>query len=306
MMNRGSASQKIFNSKKDYESFITLLGETVALWNIEIYSFSLMPNHYHLLLNTPDANLSRAMRHINGVYTQRYNRHWKRDGHLFRGRYKAILVKDDAYLVELLRYIHFNPVAAGIVKEPQDHHWTSHRQYLGKEDYEWLSTDRLLSYFGRRINLARRKLHEFVLERVPDKLQKRLESKNWPSVLSSDNFREWVEWNFVKDLEDREVRYEPLETVNLSEAKIKRLVTRALEISWADLCEAKGREAKKKRQLAVRCFQKYLKWNYEKISEVFGNMHPSNISRCVRGKQVNSAPLWKRLEAELQNEKRKT
>lgn len=306
VMNRGNAAQKIFNSRKNYELFLTLLDETVALLNIEIYAFSLMPNHYHLLLSTPEANLSRAMRHINSVYTQRYNRYWKRDGHLFRGRYKAILVDEDAYLVELMRYIHLNPVQAKIVKKPQDHQWTSHRHYLGEEEYEWLSTARLLSYFGRRKNLARRKMHEFVLERVPDELQKRLDSKKWPSVLSSKNFRKWVEWNFVKDRDDREISYVRIEPKYISEVKLKKIMTGALEIGWNELCDAKGREAKRKRRLAVRCFQKYLKWSYDKISELFGGMHSSNISRCVQGDWVNAESLWERLEIEIQNEKRKT
>jgi len=101
VMNRGNVRQPIFRSSEHYKVFINLLVESIVLWEIKIHSFSLLPNHYHLLIETPRANLSRAMRHINGVYTQRFNRHSHRDGHLFRGRYKAILVEEDAYLVEL-------------------------------------------------------------------------------------------------------------------------------------------------------------------------------------------------------------
>ena len=154
--------------------------------------------------------------------------------------------------------------------------------------------------------MARRKMHKFVLERVPDELQRRLDSKKWPSVLSSENFREWVEWNFVKDKDDREIIYERIESKNISEARLKKITTEALEIGWNELCEAKGREAKKKRRLAIRCFQKYMMWSYEKLSELFGGMHPSNISRCVQGDWIDAEPLWERLELEIQNEKRKT
>jgi putative transposase len=91
-----------------------------------------MDNHYHLLLSTPEGNLNRVMRHINGVYTQRYNRLEKTDGPLFRGRYKAILVDADAYLLCVSRYIHLNPVAAGIVKKAHQYRWSSYCAYIGK------------------------------------------------------------------------------------------------------------------------------------------------------------------------------
>ncbi|MBF0106481.1 MAG: transposase [Deltaproteobacteria bacterium] len=110
-MNRGRNRQAIFKSDHDYGYFLGLLKDSVRQWQIMIHAFSLMPNHYHLLVETPLANISRAMRHINGLYTQYYNRQNKKNGSLFKGRYKAILVDEDAYLVELLRYIHLNPTS---------------------------------------------------------------------------------------------------------------------------------------------------------------------------------------------------
>ena len=95
-------------------------------------AYCLMPNHYHLLLQTPDANLARAMRHINGVYTQRYNRRWKIDGQLFRGRYKCVLVQEANHLLELLRYIHLNPIRAGLCKSVDEYSWSSHPAFLSK------------------------------------------------------------------------------------------------------------------------------------------------------------------------------
>lgn len=308
VMNRGTARQQIFHSDADYLKFLILIGEAVRMWGIRVHAFSLMPNHYHLLIETPHANISRAMRHINGVYTQRYNRTRKRDGQLFRGRYKAILVEEDAYLVELLRYIHLNPVTAGIVKRPESHMWTSHKYYIGDNQFEWLTTDRLLGYFGKRKNLSRRKLHEFVLEGVPEGLRHQLEGTRWPSVFSSAHFREWIEWNFVKGTaaKDRGIQYTKIKPKCITEEQLRRLVCRVLEVSWSDLCKASGRDDKKKRRLAVRCYYENLKWSYAKLSETFGKMHSSNISRCVCGNWANDEPLWERLEVELQNEKRKT
>ena len=115
VMNRGRRGESVFRKKEDYLAFIELLRETVDMWNLREGAYCLMPGHYHLLIQTPDANLSRCMRHVNGVYTQRFNRNHVLDGQLFRGRYKAILVEGDSYLLELLRYVHRNPLEAGLV-----------------------------------------------------------------------------------------------------------------------------------------------------------------------------------------------
>lgn len=306
VMNRGGASRPIFRSQVDYQIFLDLLGETVDQWDIVIHAFSLMPNHYHLLIETPLGNLQRAMRHINGVYTQRFNRKWKIDGHLFRGRYKAILVKEDAYLVELIRYIHLNPVLAKMVKQPQYHRWTSHRNYMGNDKIAWLTTGRLLEYFGKRLNLARRKLHAFVLEGVPEALKLRLESKKWPSVLSSENFEEWVKWNFVKDIKDRDVKYETMEPIKITENELIKIITTALEMSWKDIKDARGRKARLMRGMAIRCFRRYLKYDYEKLSSIFWGIHPTSISRAIRREPAEYEHMWERLQIEIQNAKRKT
>ena len=126
VMNRGRRGERIFRSPKDYEVFIGLLQEAVELWDVRISAYCLMSNHYHLLIQTPQGNISRSMRHINGVYTQRYNRIHKCDGQLFRGRYKSILVEQDSYLLELVRYIHRNPVRAGMVEKLSEYLWSSH------------------------------------------------------------------------------------------------------------------------------------------------------------------------------------
>ncbi len=100
VMNRGRRSEEIFFSDTDREEFLTVLREAGELWNLSISVYCLLPNHYHLLVQTPAGNISRCMRHINGVYTQRFNRRNKKEGQLFRGRYKAVLVDKDHYLLE--------------------------------------------------------------------------------------------------------------------------------------------------------------------------------------------------------------
>jgi putative transposase len=107
-----------------------------------------MSNHYHLMMGTPDANISRAMRHINGVYTQKINKKHKKEGSLFKGRYKSILIGGNDYFQECIRYIHRNPIKAGLEKNLGMYKWTSHKFYLKKDKrFDWVSVDEGLSYF---------------------------------------------------------------------------------------------------------------------------------------------------------------
>lgn len=309
VMNRGNARQEVFLSQKDYETFLNLLGESVELWKIRIHAFSLLPNHYHLLIETPLGNLSRAMRHIDGVYTQRFNRTWKRDGHLFRGRFRAILVEEDAYLVGLLRYIHLNPVLAGLIKQPQEHPWTSHRNYLGgNKACSWLTTDFLLRYFGRRLSKAKRKLHEFVLEGVPVKLLGRLQDKRWPSVLGSDIFKEWVQSNFVSEQENRYLQFVDEKPDLLKEPDVRQILCNVFGKTWEEIKQGSNMKAKMYRRIALQCYRRYLNFSYQELSKCFGGLHPSTISRIVNQKTnlATSANLRRHLYAELENAKVKT
>ena len=115
LTSRGNARQDIFAGDADREKFLSILAATVGRYKWLCHAYCLMDNHYHLLLETPDPNLSLGMRMLNGVYTQTFNRDHQRVGHVFQGRYKAVLVEKDAHLVELCRYIVLNPVAAGMV-----------------------------------------------------------------------------------------------------------------------------------------------------------------------------------------------
>ena len=127
IMNRGRARQSTFVDETDYRAFLDTLAEAHRQWRIEMFAYCLMGNHYHLCLRTPKGNLSRIMRHVDGIYTQRFNRRHRRDGTLFRGRYKGILIDADEYLKAVVRYIHLNAVAAGLVKMPEEYRWASHQ-----------------------------------------------------------------------------------------------------------------------------------------------------------------------------------
>ena len=163
---RGNAGQDLFFQDKDRDRFYRLLDEGQQKYGYRIHAFCLMRNHVHLALQVGEVSLSRIMQNLSQRYTVWMNRQQGRTGHLFQGRYKAILLDADAYLLELLRYIHLNPVRAGIVKLPEGYPWSSHRAYLGQEKIPWLTTDWTLAQFSEERRLARRRYREFIMEGV--------------------------------------------------------------------------------------------------------------------------------------------
>jgi REP element-mobilizing transposase RayT len=146
---RGNERKAIFYSDEDRLIFLDVLAEVCRRFNWIVHAYCQMDNHYHLLVETPDGNLSKGMRHLNGVYTQRFNRKQNRIGHIFQGRYKAILVDKDSYLLELARYIVLNPVRARMLKSAEDWPWSSYRATAGLcATPDWLYTEWLLGMFS--------------------------------------------------------------------------------------------------------------------------------------------------------------
>ncbi len=159
----------IFEDDRDRTGFLEIVEEAIERFNGVCHAFCLMDNHYHLLLETIDANLSKGMRHINGVYTQRFNRIHQRVGHLFQGRFKSILVDRDSYLLELCRYIVLNPVRAGMVEQPEDYAWSSFRSTAGlTRGAPFLRSDWILAQFAGERREAQRRYLEFVKAGVGD------------------------------------------------------------------------------------------------------------------------------------------
>lgn len=160
---RGNAREAVYADDQDRVVFLDVLASTVGQFRWRMYAYCLMGNHYHLLLETPEPNLSRGMRQLNGVYTQRFNRRHDRVGHLFQGRFKAIVVDRDSYLLELCRYVVLNPVRAGLLASPERHPWSSFRATMGLERAPaWLDVETVLRQFGPTPERARRRYSTFV------------------------------------------------------------------------------------------------------------------------------------------------
>ena len=165
LTSRGDRRENIYEDDADRADFLSVLGEVCAQYNWVCHAYCLMSNHYHLLVETPDGNLSKGMRQLNGVYTQHFNRRHGRVGHVFQGRYKAILVDKNAYLLELARYIVLNPVRAQMVRSAREWPWSSYRATAGQTGgSEWLQTEWLLAAFGRRKGKAMEAYRRFVAE----------------------------------------------------------------------------------------------------------------------------------------------
>ena len=152
---RGNARQAIFLDEKDFTDFLRVLCSVVKRYHFILHTFCLMNNHYHLLIETPKGNLSKGMRQLNGLYTQRFNQRHQRVGHLLQGRYQAILVDKDNYLLKLCRYVVLNPVRAKIVKDPKDWRWSSYQATTGHKGIPCLTTDWILSQFGNKQKSSR-------------------------------------------------------------------------------------------------------------------------------------------------------
>ena len=161
---RGDRQEEIFESDTDRSGFLCRLGQVCEFHNWACHAYCLMGNHYHLMVETPDANLSKGMRQLNGVYTQDFNRIHGRCGHVFQGRFKSVLVDKQAYLLELSRYIVLNPVRAGMVENPEDWQWSSYRAMIGLSNGPtWFNSDWLLSAFADRSGSAKKRYSKFVL-----------------------------------------------------------------------------------------------------------------------------------------------
>jgi REP element-mobilizing transposase RayT len=159
---RGNEKKRIFFNKFDYKKFKEYVSDAQDKFNFSIQCYMLMSNHYHLILETPEANLTKVMHYINGSYTNYVNRRRGRNGHLLQGRYKAILIDKDNYLLELSRYVHLNPVRANMVARPEDYAFSSYRSYIEKANENIVHRDLILSMVSKDSRYSRKRYRNFV------------------------------------------------------------------------------------------------------------------------------------------------
>ena len=253
---RGDDRKRIFLSERDYHKFIEYISYAKAKYKFHVYAYCLMPNHYHLLLETTQANISKIMHYLNGSYTMYYNIKRKRSGHLFQGRFKSIVVDKDSYFQELSRYIHLNPVKAKIAKQPEDYRWSSYMGYFDKQD-QVLDYDRIKQYLGMDKNQYR----QFVLSGI-DKSVDPFKNTYAGFLLGSAQFIKEKLQSLRDQVESKEIAYRD----NISEGIDIELITQEVGSRYHQ--EARELYAAKKKPVFARKVAIYLAKQFTCLSNV--------------------------------------
>lgn len=289
VMLRGNGGQNIFFDGDDHYHFYLLLQQGIARYGHRIHGFCLMSNHVHLAIQVGEEPLAKIMQNLSFRYTRWVNRKQKRIGHLFQGRYKAIMVDRDAYLLELVRYIHLNPVRANLVRQPQTYAWSGHRTYLGQEALPWLTTDWVLSQFGARRAASRKHYEAFMHEGRSEGRRDEFHrgGDNDQRVLGDDRFAEQM-------LNKSSI---PAKRITLD--KLIKIVGRDYRLTESDLASAgRERQASEARCVIGWLAQKSGQATLTEVGKRFGR-DVTTLSRGVRQLELKakiSKALAKRME----------
>jgi putative transposase len=188
VMLRGNDGQSIFFSNEDRSRMCLLIQEGIERFNHSIHSFCFMNNHIHLAIQVNEASISRIIHHLAFRYTRYINKKYKRKGHLFQGRFKSIIVDGNQYLKELIRYIHLNPVRAGLVDQPEKYVWSSHRAYLMLDEYTWITCDKVLKNFGSNLKEVINNYESFILKGIGIETELDFKSGYFDGILGDKEF----------------------------------------------------------------------------------------------------------------------
>jgi hypothetical protein len=220
------------------------------------------------------------MRHINGIYTQRFNRTHHTAGQLFRGRYKAILVDADTYLLELIRYIHRNPIESGLVKRLEKYPWSTHRGYLSDaKKWDWLHKDFVLSMFSDDKSLRRKRYKEFVSGESAEEINVSLGKKKLPSMLGGDEFIEWVRRTFSTEKRHKEVPESKLLAPDIK--RIRAVVCTSYNVEEKALTLTRRGIANEPRSVAIYLMRHLRGDSLEEIGREFKIAKYSSVSSVV-------------------------
>lgn len=280
VMNRGRGRQQIYHGKGYFEAFLDCLAEAQERFAAEIHAYCLMGNHYHLLISTPLANISRVMRHINGVYTQRYNRLKKTDGPLFRGRFKSVIVDADTYLLQVSRYIHRNPIETKkpMVKSLESYPWSSYPAYINRVAAPgWLYREQTYETLGKAQRY--RGYQQYVEEGVDEATKTFYNRGNMLSVIGDKLFRE----SLIEEQAEQEKRETPLVIHGRPDIqRVMRVVSKRYHIPIARVQEAQVgiRGANLPRKYAMYLAQQ-VGYQLMDIAQAFGVNHTGSVSNAL-------------------------
>jgi REP element-mobilizing transposase RayT len=266
--NRGNDKKAVFKDDQDRETFLKILAHVNKRYHWLCHGYCLMDNHYHLIIETPDGNLSLGMRQLNGVFTQARNKRYNKTGHLFQGRYKAILIQRDTHLLEVCRYVVLNPVRARMVEKPEDWAWSSYGATAGKEPpHSCLTKDWILGQFSRTRATAEKEYRQFVAWGI-DKGTIWTEVKG-QAILGEDDF--------VDSLVDHLKRHKDIPEIPKSQRYVNRPALEKI-FTRSILAEKRKRDGK-----IAEAIEKY-GYTQRSIADHLG-VHFTYISRILRGRE---------------------
>lgn len=282
VMNRGRRYENIFETAQDYHLFIRVLKEACEMFDLRVSAYCLMSNHYHLLVQTPLANISRCMRHINGVYTQRFNREHEIDGSLFRGRYKAVCVADDQHLLEVMRYIHCNPIKAGLVNRLEDYRWSSHHGYLSTaKEWNWLYSQVILNMLAKRKVERKAAYLDFIHQENSEEIEKFYSLKKLLPVLGGKSFKEKIRSLIERVGDKQDVPQRSINDLCIPADEILRFVCDYYRIDKETLLYSRRGFTNLPRDIALYLMQKHRQDTLLEIGRVFGIEKYSSVSSGI-------------------------
>jgi putative transposase len=250
------------------------------MWNIRIASYCLVPNHYHMLVQTPDANISRSMRHLNGVYTQRYNRRHNCDGQLFRGRYKSILIDTDSYLLQAVRYIHRNPLRAGLVEKIDAYKWSSHKGYISiAKKWDWLHKNHIFSMLSKTRKDRLRNYKKWVSVEEEDEVSKKIGGIKWPVCLGPQAFIDRIKETYGSQKINKDI---PSSRELLPDTKrILEMICKSYDVGVADFLKKQRGKINEARDVAIYLTRKLRRDTLKEIGAQFEIRNDSTVSSVI-------------------------
>jgi REP element-mobilizing transposase RayT len=285
-MSRGNGGEAIFQTDGDHRKFIEYIAKAAEKFGIIVHVYCLMPNHYHMVIETPESNLSVSIQWLNVSYACYFNARHQRHGHLFQGRFKSILIDKSEYLDVLSRYIHLNPVRANLVSKMSDYEWNSYRFFIGQVGPPvWLDVNRLLAGFGTKKNVAMARYRSYVEDVDLATLKNPTDEVLEGCILGSPVFAEWVRKSFLSDRVDesqvpqlKKLKTRP--TVDLIVDK----VAGSFRVKKSQIL-AKGQKGNMPRDVAIYFAKSLTGVSGQELGMKFGNISGAAIT--VRSGKIN-------------------
>lgn len=287
---RGNARQKVFADEKDCAKFVQLLVESIERYDVELHAYVLMGNHYHLIAETKRANLGRWMHWLTTAYTIYFNRRHRRVGHLFQGRYKAIVVEAEGYFLTLSRYLHLNPVRGRVLgrgnpserrKRLRAWRWSSYAAYGGLvKGQAWLSQETILGEMGGRGGEARLRYRRFVEEGLVREIESPLEAVSWQAVLGREQFLRRIKDRLSSRKEHREVPALRQLQRRPEAQSILDTVAKSYRCSREELLQ-RGRKGNEPRAVAMVMVWDRCGLGLREIGELFGGAAYTAVAQMI-------------------------